>query len=379
MAYSLENTIDLTNLANAIRAKTGGNSSMTVAEMATEVSTISGGETIDSRIFQMPTNVQSLFSENRWQYLLQQYADRLVFPSSGVSGSSMFQGSSYLTDELAPISLVLNTQSTSHSMFYNCNDLTDIPTLSGTVYNNINQMFSGCYRLRTIPDAKVANLNFSTNFNNYAGSTGAQSIFQDCRSLRAIPSHLLTHIYTSGTNANSSGYVNQFRNCYCLDEIVGLHVSSTQSKKANMFSSTFYWCCRLKNLTFITNNGTPYSRTWSNQSIDLSTGVGYFFPTTGALLGNSGITTNKEVTDAASYAVLKSDPDWYTLDVAYSRYNHDSAVATINSLPDCSAGSNNVITFLGASGSATDGGAINTLTSAEIAVATNKGWTVTLV
>ena len=43
------------------------------------------------------------------------------------------------------------------------------------------------------------------------------------------------------------------------------------------------------------------------------------------------------------------------------------------------AGGTNTIKFNGAAGSATDGGAINTLTEEEIAVATAKGWTVSLV
>ena len=81
---------------------------------------------------------------------------------------------------------------------------------------------------------------------------------------------------------------------------------------------------------------------------------------------------------------MKNDPDWYTLKSEYSRYNHDSAVATINSLPDTSAylaekGGTNTIKFIGNAGSATDGGAINTLTEEEIAVATAKGWTITFV
>jgi hypothetical protein len=62
--------------------------------------------------------------------------------------------------------------------------------------------------------------------------------------------------------------------------------------------------------------------------------------------------------------------------VDYARYNHDSAVNTINSLPDTSAYGTNTIKFRGIAGSATDGGAINTLTEEEIAVATAKGWTV---
>ena len=78
---------------------------------------------------------------------------------------------------------------------------------------------------------------------------------------------------------------------------------------------------------------------------------------------------------------MKNDPDWWTTDIAYSKYNHDSAVRTLNSLPDVSiSGSGSgTISFEGELGSATDGGAINTLTETEIAVATAKGWTVTYV
>ena len=66
--------------------------------------------------------------------------------------------------------------------------------------------------------------------------------------------------------------------------------------------------------------------------------------------------------------------------MAYSRYNDNSAVNTLNSLPDCSSLSvSNTIKFNGEAGSKTDGGAINTLTEEEIAVATAKGWTVSLV
>lgn len=93
---------------------------------------------------------------------------------------------------------------------------------------------------------------------------------------------------------------------------------------------------------------------------------------------------DKRIKDDATYQALKNDPDSWTYDINYSKYNHDSAVETINSLPDTSAyiataGGTNTIKFNGASGSKTDGGAINTLTEEEIAVAAAKGWTVTLV
>jgi hypothetical protein len=146
-----------------------------------------------------------------------------------------------------------------------------------------------------------------------------------------------------------------------------------------VLSQTFNDCCRVKDITFATDNGTPYVRTWSKQTIDLSSNIGYAYSTDYILGYNSGITADKEVKDDATYQALKDDPDWFSIDVAYSRYNHTSAVNTINSLPDCSAGSGNTIKFKGASGSKTDGGAISNLTADEIAVATAKGWTVEIV
>lgn len=114
--------------------------------------------------------------------------------------------------------------------------------------------------------------------------------------------------------------------------------------------NTFYNCYSLSRITFETNaDGSPIVAQWQDQTIDLTHYVGY-----------SGTTTSMQD----------------------SVYNHDSAVETINSLPDtsaylASAGGTNTIKFKGGSGSATASGAINTLTEEEIAVATAKGWTVT--
>ena len=129
------------------------------------------------------------------------------------------------------------------------------------------------------------------------------------------------------------------------------------------------------------NNSLPYSCNWKNQVINLSY-IGYSSGIDQICNYNSGITQDKNVINNTTYQALKNDPDWFTCDYSYSRYNHDSAVRTINSLPDTSsylatAGGTNTIKFNQLSGVNTDGGAINTLTDAEIAVATAKGWTVT--
>ena len=121
--------------------------------------------------------------------------------------------------------------------------------------------------------------------------------------------------------------------------------------------------------------------TWKNQSIDLTNEVGYASTTYTDMTSryNSGITEDKEVKDDATYQALKNDEDWYSKDFKYSRYNKTSAIETISTLPDVSAGSGNTIKFRGGCGSLTDGGAINTMTDAEIAVAAAKGWTVSFV
>jgi hypothetical protein len=181
----------------------------------------------------------------------------------------------------------------------------------------------------------------------------------------------------------STLYSSLFSCCYALDEIIDLPlVHRTGShKSSNIFSSTFYNCYRLKRLTFETNeDGSPIKiDTWGKQTIDLTYMTGYVnqFNTWAITDYNSGITADKKVTNDARYQALKNDPDWFAADINYSRYNHDSAVETINSLPDLSAVGGNTIKFEGAAGALTDGGAINTMTQEEIAVATAKGWTVT--
>ena len=209
-------------------------------------------------------------------------------------------------------------------------------------------------------------------------------MFKECSSLRSVPLNLIK----SGNpyaKYNYSYFSYGFNDCYVLDELINLPIPYTKATwTSNAFNNSFYYCSRLKNATFALNNGVPYTVTWKSQVIDLSTYIGYANNKTYILKYNSGITADKEVTDDASYQLLKNDPDWWTMDVNYSRYNHDSAVATINSLPDTSAylataGGTNTIKFRGQAGASTDGGAINTLTEEEIAVAAAKGWTVTLV
>ena len=210
-------------------------------------------------------------------------------------------------------------------------------------------------------------------------STNWFSTFVNGNSLRSISPTFLAKWYNDNTDGMTP--MRNIYNLYSLDELVNMPLSNkTGVLTSNQFDTR--QLCRIKNFTFETNNGQPYVVSWKNQSIYLTNDIGYTSYYKGNILNyNSGITADKEVKDAATYEALKNNPDWFTQNVNYSRYNHDSAVATINSLPDTSAylaenGGTNTIKFKGESGKLTDGGAINTLTEEEIAVAVAKGWTI---
>ena len=164
---------------------------------------------------------------------------------------------------------------------------------------------------------------------------------------------------------------------------------------------------------FATDNGVPYSMNWKSMVLELGNSSYYFGYSNNTYSisylkyaqgfwkqENNIFTSNDMTIEAAKarYDQLKNRDDWYSccsnnvtydgksmkLALLFSRYNHDSAVETINTLPDTSAylataGGTNTVKFMGYSGALTDGGAINTLTEEEIAVAAAKGWTVSLV
>lgn len=281
------------------------------------------------------------------------------------------------------------------SLCYNCKELLSVPIINNRIrFSQANNMFYNCNKLRYIPEGWSKDFVF-TDFHNTSWSStnvatggsrvvgGFSHMFYGCYSLLSIDSNLLKNLY-SKTTTNRSNYADLFRYCYVLGSVENLGVQASTLNN-DCFYYTFLECNRLGHFTFaLDENNAPQVRSWKTQTIDLTMGVGYTNLDISDYIFAGGLTTDTQVTDANSYATLKNNPNWWTADINYSRYNHDSAVETINSLPDTSAylataGGTNTIKFKGASGALTDGGAINTLTEEEIAVATAKGWTVTLV
>ena len=278
-----------------------------------------------------------------------------------------------------------------------------VPIWEGTKpISVIATMFAYCPNLTdTEIKSFLSHFNFSSLTNSYFNS-----LFNGCQSVRNINS-ILAQLHAQCKDF-VGGYIGMYSLCYrtsVADEIVGIpvpggDVAYNLQKVPNSIGleSIVDYASRAKRITFATKtDGTPYTVKWGGIELSLTNEVGYITAEKYILDYSSvhGITREKKVSDAATYEALKNDPDYYVynqgsqsydgkvvyIGLLYSRYNHTSAVETINSLPDCSAycaetNKTNTIKFKKYSGALTDGGGVNTLTAEEIAVATNKGWTV---
>ena len=257
------------------------------------------------------------------------------------------------------------------------------PAINNMGVTQNNYMFYGSSIIE-IPEDYMSTWAFIGRHSTSTYSGGqSQNMFQNCHRLRRIKDWSMCKYENINKyiSYSSSIYGSGFYYCYVLESIDCLPVHTEASWTSNAMSNTFTDCWRLGRVVFDTqDDGTPYvCNGWSKQSVNLAY-VGYLRYTYNETTLNSrgGITIDKRVSDDASYQALKNDPDWYAYYKEYSRYNHASAVETINSLPDVTSGSGNTIYFMRDAGSKTDGGACGDLTEEEIAVAAARGWTVAI-
>ena len=388
----LVNEDTLTTMADSIRLKLGeetnpnaaGFTKYTPMELANKIANEMplAKDAIPNSAKHLTGNCVSLFIGGNWDWFIEQCGEEITTEGI-ISADHMFNGSNVIS---IPFDLNCAYGCIVSQLFYSCVNLEHLPNITGRVIN-FYSFLGNCYRIREIPEQWATGIDWDyINTNTEWSECRIASFFQACYSLRSIPKVLIKRLYGASSNFNATN--NIFNSCVSLDGIEGFRGPNTTL--ISNCSNNFGYCHRLGRLIFDyedENTNTPRTENWKSQTIDLTNGVGYAhygYSKDYIVNYNSGITADKEVKDDATYQALKNDPDWFTGKVEYSRYNHDSAVETINSLPDTSAyiaanGGTNTIKFKGAAGSATDGGAINTLTEAEIAVAAAKGWTVSLV
>ena len=368
---------------------------MTPSTMAEAINNMAA--TPPDAAFKISGNCMYKFYGGGWDWYIELFGDKITTEDLN-NGYSMFQNSQV---EYIPFDINLGGSNPNlSSMFGDCINLKELPRLKAKTkfqaptskYNfiEINKICSGCRLITEIPedyfDAIVEDGYWDTRLTLKADGEGGS--FQNCYSLRRVSPNIYKAFMSGTTAYYNSLYYNLHNNNYVLDEIVNLPVEPGPYT-SDCFNSTFYNCFRLSRATFETNeDGTPKTANWKGQIIklgDTTSGcVGYAYSTShkNNVLNYGGgvITADKEVKDDETYAALKNDPDWFGTSESYSRYNKLSAIETISTLPDCSAsGGTNTIRFRGVAGGKTDGGAINTMTEEEIAVAAAKGWTVSFV
>ena len=330
------------------------------------------------------TQMLYTFANNKNQWLIDIAGNKIKTENLTTLNYAFYANN--LIDEV-PFIINANPNHTSFTLNSTFKDssIKSLPKMYNVDLGQMTEMCSGATMLRDIPDdwCETWKWTYAHGSQSYSGG----KVFYNCYSLRKLPISLCENIM----NRASSTYCNFaycFPRCYSLDEITHMGtIGDVFVLSSNVFTSHIDSCYRLKDYIFkLNDDNTPQIVKWKKQAMDFST-AGYANVVSYILDYNSGITADKEVKDDATYQALKNDPDWFSCDINYSRYNHDSAVRTINSLPDASAylatqtgtSNNNTIKFKGQAGALTDGGAINTLTEEEIAVATAKGWTVSLV
>jgi hypothetical protein len=379
-------TDKLTAIGDAIREQTGSSELMTLDAMPDAIRGISGGggggNEPTAEELTITGNCGYRFANGAWDWFIKKYGNKMTTKDI-TNTSRMFDGCGVTV----PFDINISGKSEcSMSYMFNNYTGTSIPMIHKAKPTEMTYIFSCCPYITSFPEGFGDDWDWSYLdgiTSPYSGSSS--SMFFNCNSLRSLPMSLLSH---GNPVANYTSTIFQYmcRMCHALDEIIDLPNPHGEYCAAasyqSIFNSVADYCFRLKNFTFAEMGPTK----WAGQTLDLSQNVGWAI-NSGNITDYSayhGITADKEVKNDATYQALKDDPDWFTMYMEYSRYNHDSAVRTINSLPDCSAytaekGVTNTIKFKGYAGAKTDGGAIRTLTEEEIAVATAKGWTVELV
>ena len=356
----------LTAIGDAIRGKTGKTELIDPANMSTEIASITtggGGYEIPDEAFMLTGDCSYLAKGATWHWFFDLYKNKIqtkdITDMDSMFRQNQFNNQTWSNFDSFPFTFNIKDVS-SFSGTFAFLKLRECPKIRGSIKWSSNTTF-----------LNMMNGNYTTSLDDLftlemmEGYSRLKVTSQySCPDIGGFFSNLkyLTHIpewwYKLKVNPESKAIPYKtylplyrvFNYCEKLSEALNLPVvvlNSGIGLTSDQFIETFYSCYSLSRITFETNaDGSPIVAQWKAQTIDLTSNVGC-----------TGQSNNP---------------------LSASVYNHDSAVETINSLPDtsayiASAGGTNTIKFRRDSGSATAGGAIGNLTEEEIAVATAKG------
>ena len=252
------------------------------------------------------------------------------------------------------------------------------------LYNFIYQFRNSIYTSRATPNSNTGNI-FGFNMDNGIDADSIDDILQIAHNIYNVSGSE----YSTSSSMNSQiNFVRFLSEVNCFPFVYQSNTPITN----NVWVTYSY----KKSQTFdFANNSYSIGYNTSSATSNIANQTRYNYSDHNIFYKDKELTTLEEV--QARYNELKNGR-WYAqssrqityegasryMSLLFSRYNHDSAVNTINSLPDTSAylataGGTNTIKFKNYQGALTDGGGINDLTPAEIQVATDNGRTVTIV
>lgn len=379
MANVLVEETSLSNIASAIRGKNGSTAVYKPGEMAAAITNLPTGGG-DTETITFSGDISFLFASDGGSALYEAVKNKNLVFTNIRYGRGVFYNMS-TNDTITPftIHLLRGTYNAPGNVdfrgFYEGSSVVSNIVIDPPIHGAFGDEFRGFFM-----GSRLKNIDLSCIDTNYPifGQSGAKSLFSESGYLRSINFTNSPQRYFAG---NSTDYQSTFYHCFDLDSLEDLYTT-----KQTDFFNAFENCSHLAKLTFKTVSPSNAKNPYYSSDIDLST-VGYYtndsegdesYPLTHNIrrFAKSLVRQDatKEITNATTYAELKNDPDAWTTNVAYSRYNKTSAKETLVSLPYIKE--THTIKFKGEAGSATDGGAIKNLTSSEIAVATAKKWTV---
>lgn len=372
---------NLTNIANAIRTKSNTTATYKPGEMAAAISNLSTSTYVPTDEDLTFRNCQStkLFAENQFSWLLDNYKDKKI----RFTGNCYYMADTFYTSKREDLSNVIfedcrSPYSVSLEGLLSFAKTKYPPKVKNCEIVSLSNAFQDAKDLKNLPSFENSVVKISNNKKKVLTNMCA-----DAYSLEDVNFDISKGMELKDTRYSYDPpyYGEVFKSCLSLKSIVFSlpMVQASPVTKNNQFKTFVDVCPRLRRLKF--KNYLP-SLQMKSQVIEIDYMIGYVNKNAYIVSDNPEyFLTDKEIKDDATYQALKNDPDAWTRDQAYSFYNHDSAVETINSLPDTSAflaeqGGTNTIKFRGNLGAKTDGGAINTMTAEEIAIAAAKGWTV---
>ena len=303
---------------------TGLSGDETFTELVPEVLNIqSGGDISDYFNTELTTNTMETNGNTIFSKLIKRLPNITI--GSGVTSLSaafeQFKGTQLPT--ITGIGNITNFERT----FSYCSNMTSFPLIDTSSGTNFSSMFSNCISLTSVPKINTSSgTNFSSMFSgcdaittipliDTSKGTNFSSMFESCDNLTTIP-----QLDTSSCN----NFYNVFKSCVKLETVPELNMSN-----AARIDSVFNNATRLKDFGGFTN------------------------------LGQSYLTSR-----AANYSQ-------YTLSLSNSsQITYASLMNVINKLYDiATSGCNTQKLVLGSTNLAK-------LDATDIAIATNKGWTV---